>query len=217
MQGAAGSGKSEIGLHRIAFLLSPFSDIGDGERPTPETTLLIGPSQTFLDNADNVLPGLGVAEGVHRARFSEWLGENLSSRQVRFQPRILSDLQTYGEMRGYDEAAETFKGSLLMADALDRHVYDRTRRIRSRMNGIGPLLGPDGKVRVTARQVKDALAEALPGRGGLDFPNRRREIFISRICALAERNSPAFTSAARRAATGSGIATPPLAQRARAD
>ena len=43
VQGAAGSGKSEIGLHRIAYLLSPFNGISEAERPTPETTLFIGP------------------------------------------------------------------------------------------------------------------------------------------------------------------------------
>ena len=41
VQGAAGSGKSEIGLHRIAYLLSPFNGIAEAERPTPSTTQLV--------------------------------------------------------------------------------------------------------------------------------------------------------------------------------
>ena len=47
VQGAAGSGKSEIGFHRIAYLLSPFNDVPERERPTPGSTLFVGPSQAF--------------------------------------------------------------------------------------------------------------------------------------------------------------------------
>ena len=73
VQGAAGSGKSEIGLHRIAYLLSPFNEIPERERPTPSTTLFVGPSQAFLEYAADVLPDLGVRESVDQVRFSDWL------------------------------------------------------------------------------------------------------------------------------------------------
>ena len=70
VQGAAGSGKSEIGLHRIAYLLSPHSDISERERPAPGTTLFIGPSQAFLEYAADTLPSLGVQESIQEARGS---------------------------------------------------------------------------------------------------------------------------------------------------
>ena len=88
VQGAAGSGKSEIGLHRIAYLLSPFNGIAEAERPTPRTTLFVGPSQAFLDYAADILPGLGVAEDVEQTKFSDWLIGGLSE-SVRIRPRIM--------------------------------------------------------------------------------------------------------------------------------
>ena len=56
VQGAAGSGKSEIGFHRIAFLLSPFNELPERERPAPDTTIFIGPSNSFLEYAADILP-----------------------------------------------------------------------------------------------------------------------------------------------------------------
>lgn len=200
VQGSAGSGKSEIGLHRIAYLLSPFSDIAERERPTPDTTLLVGPSQAFLDNADDLLPGLGVAAGVHRVRFSEWLGENLSDRRVRFRPRIWNNLLNRGKVRDFDENAETFKGSLTMADAMDKHVGELTADIRRRCRDLGPVLGPDSSVRVTRDQVRDLLSEVLPRRSGQLFLNVQREEFIRRISGLVEQGGPVGARAQRAGA-----------------
>ena len=197
VQGSAGSGKSEIGLHRIAYLLSPFSDIAERERPTPDTTLLVGPSQAFLDNADDLLPGLGVAAGVHRVRFSEWLGEKLSDRRVRFRPRIWNNLLSRGEVRDFDENAETFKGSLAMADAMDKHVSALAADVRRRCRELGPVLGPDSSVRVTRDQVRDTLSEVLPRRSSELFVNPQREEFIRRISGLVERGGPVGIRARR--------------------
>ena len=200
VQGSAGSGKSEIGLHRIAYLLSPFSDIAERERPTPDTTLLVGPSQAFLENADDVLPGLGVAAGVHRVRFSEWLGNKLSDRRVHFSPGIWNNLLNRGEVRDFDEKAETFKGSLAMADAMDRHVAELAARIRQSCRELGPVLGPDSRVRVTRDQVRVTLGEVLPRRSVQLFLNRQREEFIRRISGLIEEGGPVGNRARRAGA-----------------
>ena len=200
VQGSAGSGKSEIGLHRIAYLLSPFSDIAERERPTPDTTLLVGPSQAFLDNADYLLPGLGVAAGVRRVRFSEWLGEKLSDRRVRFRPTIWNNLLNRGEVRDFDEKAETFKGSLAMADSVDKYVGELTAGIRRRCRDLGPVLGPDSSVRVTRNQVRDTLSEILPRRTGQLFLNVQREEFIRRISGLVEQSGPVGIRARRAGA-----------------
>ena len=200
VQGSAGSGKSEIGLHRIAYLLSPFSDISERERPTPDTTLLVGPSQAFLDNADDLLPGLGVAAGVHRVRFSEWLGEKMSDRRVRFRPRIWNNLLSRGEVRDFNEKAETFKGSLAMADVMDRHMTALAANIRRRCRELGPVLGPDSRVRVTVDQVRETLNENLPRRSSQLFLNRQREEFIRRISGLVEQGGPVGIRARRAGA-----------------
>ena len=190
VQGAAGSGKSEIGLHRIAFLLSPFNGIPENERPTPATTLLVGPSQAFLDNVDDVLPNLGVAKDVERVRFSQWLAARMSADAL-IRPRIWNDLLNNGEVRNFHESAERFKGSLAMADALDKFVSERTKEIRKKCESLKPVPGPDGGERVSRQQVMDALDAALPKRGDASFLNVRRADFIRRIREIFERGSPA--------------------------
>ena len=200
VQGAAGSGKSEIGLHRIAFLLSPFSDIAENERPTPDTTLLVGPSRAFLDNVDDVLPNLGVAEGVERVRFSEWLGA-LMSADVSIKPRIWNDLLNNGEVRNFHESAERFKGSLAMADALQRRASETAREIRKRCESLPPVCEKDGDKRVervSRERVMDALNAALPKRGDMSFLNVRRADFIRRIREIFERDRPAARRPGRR-------------------
>ncbi len=186
VQGAAGSGKSEIGLHRIAFLLSPFNDVPESQRPTPATTLFVGPSQAFLEYAADILPTLGVREGVHQARFSEWLDEKLSVRTA-VRPRIWNNLLDRGEMTLYDEEAETFKGSLAMADAIERHVAERaqeTRRKCGQLSAEVPELEPTPEL--SDGEVRSALNAALnPSERGRGL-NLARARFVNRIASIIQ-------------------------------
>ncbi|MFN2353441.1 MAG: 3'-5' exonuclease [Desulfopila sp.] len=54
IQGVAGSGKTSIALHRIAFLLYRFK-----ENLTAESILIVSPNKVFADFISNVLPELG--------------------------------------------------------------------------------------------------------------------------------------------------------------
>ena len=183
VQGAAGSGKSEIGLHRIAYLLSPFNDITPLERPTPETTLFVGPSQAFLDYAADLLPDLGINQGVERVRFSDWLRGRLS-QLPRVEARIWASLIAPGDAVRFNAEAEAFKGSLAMADALRRHVAEKTMEARRQLLLLAPPLDLESGARLTPAQVRLEVAAALPPRGDIPSPNRRRERFLVRIVDL---------------------------------
>ncbi len=75
VQGVAGSGKTSIALHRIAFLLYTYQD-----RLRAESTLILAPNPLFLQYIAPVLPDLGV-ERVRQTTFSAllqaWLGTGL--------------------------------------------------------------------------------------------------------------------------------------------
>ena len=185
VQGAAGSGKSEIGLHRIAYLLSPFNGIPEAERPTPETTLFIGPSKAFLEYASDILPGLGVAENVEQTKFSDWLIGRLSE-SVRIRPRIWNDLLRYGEMRNFNEEAETFKGSLAMADAIERYVKILVKDARRRLKRLPELVDErDSRIRITKDEINRTANEVLRGVNDSVELNKRRDNFIAQITNLA--------------------------------
>ena len=188
VQGSAGSGKSEIGLHRIAFLLSPFNDITEFERPTPSTTLFVGPSQAFLEYAADILPNLGVQEQVEQIRFSKWIIDLLSSRTA-INLRIWPNLLDKGKITRFHEEAEAFKGSLAMADILDRYVaeiVDVVRRRSTRLFRNIPVHARSS--RFAQDQVISLLNDALNAIRRRQPLNRQRQNLIDRVARLARHS-----------------------------
>lgn len=78
IQGVAGSGKTSIALHRIAFLLYRFK-----ETITSEDILIISPNKVFASYISNVLPELG-EESVAESSLEE-VADELLEHQIKFQ------------------------------------------------------------------------------------------------------------------------------------
>ncbi|MGY1579916.1 HelD family protein [Streptomyces sp. MN13] len=98
VQGGPGTGKTAVGLHRVAYLL-----YAHRERLARTGTLVIGPNRSFLHYIEQVLPALG----------------ELTVRQA-----TVDDLVAHVEVRGTDEAAAAVvKGDARMAEVLRRAVY----------------------------------------------------------------------------------------------
>ncbi|WP_181794860.1 UvrD-helicase domain-containing protein [Streptomyces sp. WELS2] len=98
VQGGPGTGKTAVGLHRVAYLL-----YAHRERLARTGTLVIGPNRSFLHYIEQVLPALG----------------ELTVRQA-----TVDDLVAHVEVRGTDEAAAAVvKGDARMAEVLRRALY----------------------------------------------------------------------------------------------
>ncbi|WP_432032707.1 HelD family protein [Streptomyces antibioticus] len=98
VQGGPGTGKTAVGLHRVAYLL-----YAHRERLARTGTLVIGPNRSFLHYIEQVLPALG----------------ELSVRQA-----TVDDLVAHVEVRGADDAdAAVVKGDARMAEVVRRAVY----------------------------------------------------------------------------------------------
>lgn len=78
IQGVAGSGKTSIALHRIAFLLYKFKDT-----ISSEDILIISPNKVFASYISNVLPELG-EETVAETSLEE-LADQLFDYQIKFR------------------------------------------------------------------------------------------------------------------------------------
>ncbi|MEX0953631.1 MAG: 3'-5' exonuclease [Rhizobiaceae bacterium] len=78
IQGVAGSGKTSIALHRIAFLLYRFKDT-----LSSDDILIISPNRVFADYIGNVLPELG--EEQVREIGMERLADDLLQGKFRFE------------------------------------------------------------------------------------------------------------------------------------
>lgn len=183
VQGAAGSGKSEIGLHRIAYLLSPFNELPENIRPTADTTLFIGPSRSFLEYAADVLPSLGVRENVPQITLPEWFAERFSER-VAPSSKIWRHLLESGRLTRYNEAAERFKGSMEMADTLDRYVAALSERIRRAGQQAPPLrvsLDGQNQFSISQSDIKAIFDAVISDAGQHPALNRQRQEFVDRI------------------------------------
>jgi DNA helicase II / ATP-dependent DNA helicase PcrA len=93
IQGVAGSGKTSIALHRVAFLLYRFR-----ETIRSKDILIISPNKVFADYISNVLPELG-EEHIPEVGMDE-LAETLLGPQFRFQTFFQ---QVYALLDKHDE------------------------------------------------------------------------------------------------------------------
>ncbi|WP_425577960.1 HelD family protein [Streptomyces glaucus] len=98
VQGGPGTGKTAVGLHRVAYLL-----YAHRERLARAGTLVIGPNRSFLHYIEQVLPALG---------------------ELTVAQATVDDLVARVEVRGADDAAAaTVKGDARMAEVLRRALY----------------------------------------------------------------------------------------------
>lgn len=171
IQGVAGSGKSEVGIHRIAYLLSPFNELD--LRISPNRVVFFGPSRAFLKYVSNLLPGLGV-ERVRQMTIHEWLRSTLPSR-IRIERRDML-LEKLLKSSRKDLTVETkiakLKASLQMADILDRHV----RAIRNEVINNATNVVRGKEIHISKPRIKKII-KSLSNRP----LNEQRRMAISRI------------------------------------
>lgn len=137
VQGAAGSGKSDIGLHRIDYILWPESDIGEQERPIAQRIIMFGPSPAFLQYVSGLLPGLGV-EGVRQSTVSQWMLGQFSARVTmrRNDPLLDTLMNNRRRLSDAEIEAHQFKGSMKMKRLLDGYVRHLVQDLRNRVQNI---------------------------------------------------------------------------------
>ncbi|KUO10465.1 AAA family ATPase [Streptomyces sp. DSM 15324] len=132
VQGGPGTGKTAVGLHRVAYLL-----YAHRERLARTGTLVIGPNKSFLHYIEQVLPALG----------------ELTVRQA-----TVDDLVAHVEVRGTDEApAAVVKGDARLAEVLRRAVYSH---VRMPTEPVVVVRG-SRRWRVPAYELEDIVRELL--------------------------------------------------------
>lgn len=191
-QGAAGAGKSIVGLQRIYFILSPISNIGVLGRPTrPERIIMFGPSAAFLEYVSKLLSEDLQVKGVRQFTVTDWMLGKFSARVTLKggNERVLDDLMSRTRNRRLNESVEAykFKGSMDMKRLLDTYVRKLKRavqgNVRSRSRNIVNNLG----LGITGTEFNNRMDDAFSGRPEL---NAARNYLLDTLAELRVANAP---------------------------
>ncbi|CAM3787319.1 RNA polymerase recycling motor HelD [Alkalicoccus chagannorensis] len=117
VQGAAGSGKTTIALHRMAYVIYTH-----GENFDPAQMMVLAPNRLFLDYISDVLPELGVDE-VKQTTFADYvqgaLGEQMAFDEKEDKLKKLLTEDEWNEDRAF---AAAWKGSFDFRSVLDSWI-----------------------------------------------------------------------------------------------
>ncbi len=166
IQGVAGSGKTSIALHRIAYLLYRFKDT-----LSSEDILIISPNRVFSDYIANVLPELG--EETVREVSMEDVAETLLEGQYRFE----TFFEQTNALLERDEPAKTHRLSVKATPSFLGKLKEYAIEVEKNR-----FVGED--VWLSGRLVPSFLFEELFEKQGRSLPIDER---LKRVAEMAEK------------------------------
>ena len=119
VQGSAGSGKTTVALHRLAYLLYKYR-----QKIRGNDVLVVAPNKLFLDYNSDILPNLGV-EDVKQKTFEELAMEilNVSYKLYPKDKKLAYVIEnSQGENIKYITNSSKVKGSMVFKTILDRYA-----------------------------------------------------------------------------------------------
>ena len=163
VQGVAGSGKTTIALHRIAFLIYNF-----GQSFQPENFMIIAPNRLFLNYISEVLPELGV-ERVKQTTFEDFAREVIGEKYqvqdpheklLRFVEQDIDPVQV--AQNELIKQAAIAKSGLLFKELLDHFLAQVEATLLPQTD-----LHFNNKVLFSEREIFDLVFCRLPRLAGL--------------------------------------------------
>jgi DNA helicase-2/ATP-dependent DNA helicase PcrA len=158
VQGGAGSGKTTVGLHRIAFLAHS-SDAG----LDPRRTLVVTHGAALADYIGQVLPALGV-DGVRVVSFTEWAHKTLRRAIPGLRATLVDDVSPLVSrlkshpalLHALERRAAEFRGH-----PSARAVVELWAELVTNRKRLYLLLQADPELPMTVREIDEAQEQLV--------------------------------------------------------
>ena len=121
VQGIAGSGKTSVALHRIAFLLYKIKNL------TSDKVLIFAPNQVFSEYISNVLPELG-EENTKETTFSDFLETYIT--EYKHIESFTSFVERYYKYEEENPKLIKFKQSDEIIKVMEEYIANYTKKAK---------------------------------------------------------------------------------------
>jgi DNA helicase IV len=176
VQGAPGTGKTAVGLHRVAYLLYAHK-----EQVTRRGVVVVGPNLAFLSYIRNVLPALG---------------------ELDVTQTTVADLVASTPIKATDtDEAATVKGDARMAEVLRNALWANLRAPKEALvvsRGARRLRLPAHEIEALAQELRDRGVRYGTGRELL--AHRIAHVLLTQLEAAGETCDDRTHDAVRRSA-----------------
>lgn len=171
VQGVAGSGKTTVALHRIAYLVYNYL-----KSIKQSQYMVIGPNPVFLKYIKSVLPELDVS-GVEQCTYEDF-AKNYIDEDININP---SDKKVLASISGKNETdIDKFKNSIKYKDMIKKFLDVYFYGLTSKPLMVGNFeVIPKSKIEETFKNSKSDISSSL---------DNRIEITINRLCVYIENN-----------------------------
>jgi DNA helicase-2/ATP-dependent DNA helicase PcrA len=169
IQGSAGSGKTTVGLHRVAYLA-----FSEPQRFQPDRMVVMVPNEALIHYVSRVLPSLGV-EGVPVTTFARFatrlVGQMFPKLPVRTSdetPPVVSRAKSHGAMlRGIERLAARVRDTVDARLRASMGKWPEGQLVVAAWEATGDGSPPDARVSVLASWLagKRQLSGVAPAAG----------------------------------------------------
>ena len=177
IQGVAGSGKTTILLHRLAYLFYTYKEIIH-----PEKTLIIGPNKVFLDYISDVLPSLGI-EHVETNTYLFWAKNVLGwdNKYTIYSGKEDLEIKEFKGSKQFIDIIDSYFEEF-ESDLLENIPYIRKEIIRERyyeLKETHPLITMDERLTLALeyafvqKQFKEKITGSFKDKDGYDTEKKK--------------------------------------------
>jgi len=140
VEGPAGSGKTSVALHRIAFLL-----YRDREILNEKNVLILSPNHLFSDYISNVLPEMG-EENVLRKTFHDCLFESISQLPINLETRTFHLEMVLSNKSGAEQATRAENIRFKSSGEFEGIIQEYLDWIKTSLVNEYPAIEFDGQI-----------------------------------------------------------------------